>query len=446
MSIIFQRAHLLNPAENLDGEGSIKLSDSGVIEEIATGPADIAPHTGDRTIDMNGMLIVPGLFDMHCHFREPGQEYKETLETGSRAAVAGGFTGVALMPNTKPVTDNPQTVAYIREQARQLPVDMEVIAAMTVGSGGETLAPFGRLSKCGVRAVSDDGTAIQNSNIMRLAFEYASNFDMLFIQHCEDISLTRGGIMNEGRYSAMLGLKGIPDVAEAITLGRDMMLLDYLGRHKFGPDLPAPRYHVAHISTKGALDQVRQARAQGIRVTCEVTPHHFTLTEEDLFKADQKGNFIMKPPLCSRENHEALIEAIIDGTIDAIATDHAPHALHEKECPPDQAAFGITGLETALGLTISELVETGRISMARAIELLSINPRSIMGLESIRFETGNAANFTFIDPRESWTYSADRIRSKASNSPFIGRTMTGRAIGICHKGQLHGLEEQPDTH
>lgn len=437
MSTIFHQARIINPAQNIDTTGSIRVSQQGVIEEIATGPADMSPGPDDTIVDLDGSLLVPGLFDMHCHFREPGQEYKETLETGARAAVAGGFTGVALMPNTKPVTDNPQTVAYIRQAAMNLPVDIEIIASMTAGSGGETLSPFGRLSDFGIRAVSDDGTAIQNSQIMRLAFEYASNFGMLFIQHCEDTSLTAGGIMNEGRYSAMLGLKGIPDVAEAITLGRDLLLLEYLSEHKFGDDLPAPHYHVAHISTKSALDLVRKAKEKGMKVTCEITPHHFTLDEEDLFNAPRKGNYIMKPPLCSHENKEALISGIIDGTIDVIATDHAPHAQHEKDCPPDQTAFGITGLETAVGLTFSELVHPGRITMQRAVEMLSVHPRRIMGLGPVLFEKGRKANFTLIDPQQEWTYCEEQIRSKAKNSPFIGRSMKGRATGIYHNGVLH---------
>ncbi|RDD30409.1 dihydroorotase [Prosthecochloris sp. ZM] len=440
MSIIFHQARIINPAQNLDTTGSIRISDSGRIETIVTGNDPLPPQDTDRVIDMNGKLLVPGLFDMHCHFREPGQEYKETLETGSRAAVAGGFTGVALMPNTKPVIDNPQGVAYIRQTAMELPIDIEVISAMTKESRGETLAPFGKLFASGVKAVSDDGTAIQNSQIMRLAFEYAANFNLLFIQHCEDTSLTSGGVMNEGEYSAMMGLKGIPDVAEAITLSRDLLLIDYLRKHKLSPPLTAPRYHVAHISTRSALDLVRKARKEGMAITCEVTPHHFTLTEEALFKAEHKGNFIMKPPLCSLDNHAAILEAIVDGTIDAIATDHAPHAEHEKQCPPDQASFGIIGLETAVGLTFSELVHTGRISVNRAIEMLSVNPRRIMDIEPVLFEPQRAANFTLIDPDATWTWKSEHIKSKAKNSPFIGRTMKGKAIGICHKGKLLGLD------
>ncbi|MEE9905067.1 MAG: dihydroorotase [Chlorobium sp.] len=434
MSIIFQNARLLDPAINLDTNGSIRISDDGRIETIAKEADRIVSTGNEQVVDLDGKLLVPGLFDMHCHFREPGQEYKETLASGAAAAAAGGFTGVALMPNTRPVIDSPLGVAYIRYHAADLPVDLEVIGAMTTESRGETLAPFGKFRSYGVTAVSDDGTAIQNSQIMRLAFEYASNFGLLIIQHCEDRMLSQGGIMNEGRFSTMLGLKGIPDAAEAITLARDLQLMLYLRDHKLHDPLNPPRYHVAHISTKAAIDLVRQAKAEGLQVTCEVTPHHFTLTDEDLFKAEAKGNYIMKPPLCSAGNLRALLDAIADGTIDAIATDHAPHAAHEKECPPDQASFGITGLETAIGLAITQLVDKGIITLQRAVEMLSINPRAIMNLPPVRLQEGVAANLTIIDPDIEWTLTREGMRSKSLNTPFIGSRLKGKAVGIFHKG------------
>ncbi len=436
MSIIFQHARLLNPLENLDREGTLRVADDGTIEAVAFGNEPLASSPQDRVVDLSGKILAPGLFDMHCHFREPGQEYKETLESGAAAAAAGGFTGVALMPNTKPAIDSPLGVAYIRHHSALLPVDLEVIGAMTAESRGEHLAPFGKFRSYGVTAVSDDGTAIQSSQIMRLAFEYASNFDLLIIQHCEDKSLTQGAVMNEGLFSAQLGLKGIPEVAEAIMLARDLLLMRYLEEHKLHDPLRRPRYHVAHISTKESLNLVRKAKKEGLQVTCEVTPHHFTLCDEDLFLAPSKGNYLMKPPLVSKENRDALIEGIADGTIDAIATDHAPHASHEKECPPDHASFGIIGLETAVGLTLTELVEKKVITMGRAIELLSVNPRAIMNLRPIRFTAGEQANFTLIDPNAEWTLRAESIRSKSSNTPFLNRSLTGRATGIFHKGKF----------
>jgi len=436
MSTLFLNARLLNPAENLDTVGSMKIGDDGLIETVTTGGESIPAQEGDRVIDLGGKVLAPGLFDMHCHFREPGQEYKETLETGSAAAVAGGFTGVALMPNTKPVIDSPLGVAYIRHHSAGLPIDLEVIGAMTAESRGEALAPYGKYASYGVKAVSDDGTAIQNTQIMRLSIEYAANFDLLLIQHAEDKHLTAGGVMNDGAVSAMLGLKGIPEVAEPIMIARDLQLIAWLKKHKLNGAIAEPRYHVAHISTAASVELVRKAKAAGLKVTCEVTPHHFTLTEHDLGDAVEKGNFIMKPPLASVENRAALVEGLRDGTIDAIATDHAPHARHEKECPPDQAAFGIIGLETSLGLTITELVEKGVITLARAIELLSTNPRRLMGLETILFQAGRKANLTIIDPAREWTVSDADFGSKSRNTPFMGLTLKGKALGIYHNGKL----------
>jgi dihydroorotase len=437
MSIIFQNARLVNPAENLDGNGSMKVSSEGLIELVETGDTPLPCGPDDKVIDLRGKVLAPGLFDMHCHFREPGQEYKETLATGAAAARAGGFTGVALMPNTRPVIDSPLGVAYIRLHGQDLPVDLEVIGAMTVESRGEALAPYGKYRAYGVRAVSDDGTAVQNTQIMRLAIEYAANFDLLVIQHAEDKHLSSGGIMNESSYSVIMGLKGIPEVAESIMVSRDISLVSYLRNHKLKGKMPAPRYHVAHISTRDSLDLVRRAKADGLQVTCEVTPHHFTLTDEDLHLAAEKGNFIMKPPLCSKENREALLEGLADGTIDAIATDHAPHAKHEKACPPDQAAFGIVGLETSIGLTVTELVNKGIITLSRAIALLSTNPRRILGLDPLLFVPGRQANLTIIDPDISWTVTETALKSKSKNTPFMNRTLKGKAAGTFHKGRLH---------
>lgn len=434
MSIVFQQAHIISPPDGLDTKGSIRVSDNGIIETLSIGDTPIEPRRGEKVVAMEGKLLSPGLFDMHCHFREPGQEYKETLESGAAAAAAGGFTGVALMPNTTPVIDSPQGVTFIRYHAASLPVDLEVIAAMTEGSRGEKLTAFGSLKTYGVTAVSDDGTAIQASQSMRLAFEYASNFDMLIIQHCEDRSLTTGGVMNEGMWSSKLGLKGIPDISEAMMLARDLMLLRWLEEHKLHAPLSRPRYHAAHLSTAASLQLIREAKREGLQVSCEVTPHHFTLTDKDLYQAEKKGNFIMKPPLTSPKNRDAVLEALADGTADAIATDHAPHALHEKECPPGEASFGIIGLETSLGLTMTELVMKGVITMQRAVELLSVNPRKILQLPPIRIREGEKANLTLIDPEAVWRVDAGHIRSKSSNTPFIGRQLTGRPLGIYHKG------------
>ncbi|TCD48329.1 dihydroorotase [Chlorobium sp. N1] len=436
MSTVFQQPHILSPEDGIDTVGSVRVTDGGLIETLALGNGRLEPREGEHVVEMEGKLLTPGLFDMHCHFREPGQEYKETLETGSAAAAAGGFTGVALMPNTTPVIDSPLGVTFIRHHAERLPVDLEVIAAMTEGSRGEKLSAFGSLKSYGVRALSDDGTAIQASQTMRLAFEYASNFGMLIIQHCEDRSLTSGGVMNEGIWSAKLGLKGIPDVSESMMLARDLLLLRWLEEHKLHDPLQRPRYHAAHISTAASLQLIREAKRDGLQVTCEVTPHHFTLTDEDLFNAEKKGNFIMKPPLTSKKNRDAVLEALRDGTADAIATDHAPHAHHEKECPPGEASFGIIGLETSLALTMSELVDKKIVTMQRAVELLSVNPRKIMQLSAISIAEGEKANFTLIDPEARWKVEEKHLRSKSANTPFLGRELKGRPLGIFHRGRL----------
>lgn len=436
MSHLFLQARIINPEQQLDTTGSIRVGADGRIETLVFGSIP-EPLPGERVIDMSGKVIAPGFFDMHCHFREPGQEYKETLASGAAAAAAGGYTGVALMPNTRPAMDSPLGITYLLHHGARLPVDLAIIGAMTLGSKGEQLAPFGTYVEYGLTAISDDGGAIQSSQNMRLAFEYAASYDLLLIQHCEDRSLTLGGIMNEGEYATRLGLKGIPDISESLMLSRDLQLLRFLETHKLHAPLNRPRYHVAHISTKESVELVRQAKQEGLLVSCEVTPHHFTLCDADLFEAPAKGNYIMKPPLASRESLEAIREAIADGTIDAIATDHAPHAIHEKECPPDQAAFGIIGLETAFGLTMTQLVEPGLITLSKAVELLATAPRTLLRRDPVRFSVGAEANFALLDPEATWLAEPSRFRSKSSNSPFIGTTLKGKVLGTFFHGALH---------
>ncbi|MCS7211609.1 MAG: dihydroorotase [Chloroherpetonaceae bacterium] len=440
MSIIIHKARIINPAESLDKVGTLQVSEDGVLEAMWFGedalslsPSLFASHT---VIDFSDGIVASGLFDMHCHFREPGFEYKETIETGVRSALAGGFTGVAVMPNTEPPIDNAAVVAFIKSRAAKLPIDLEVIGAITVGRKGERIAPFGELAEAGVRALSDDGAPVMNSRVMRLAFEYASQFNLLLIQHCEDTALSHGGVMNESLYASLLGLRGIPSIAESIVLSRDLQLLRYLLAQKSGAMPFVPRYHVAHISTKEAVELVRRAKAEGLPVTAEVTPHHFTLSDKDVFESGYDGNFRMNPPLRSEHDRQAILDAIADGTIDAIATDHAPHACHEKECGISQAAFGIVGLETSVGLTFTELVHTGRISAYRAIELLSTAPRRILGLPPLRFEVGKLLNATLIAPSMEWIVEPSQFSSKSKNSPFAHRILRGKAIGIIHKGKV----------
>ncbi len=439
MSYLFQNARLINPEETLDTIGSIRLSESGIIEAIAFAPESLTPMAGDKVFDFTSKMIASGLFDMHCHFREPGFEYKEDLVTGSRSALAGGFTGVALMPNTELPVDNAQVSTYLRHKATSLPIELEVIGAITLGRKGEKICNYGELWETGVKAISDDGSPVMNSRTMRLAFEYASMFDLLVIQHCEDTCLSAGGVMNEGVYSSLLGLRGVPSISETIVLSRDLHLIRYLLDAKRGAMPHAPRYHVAHISTKAAIDLVRHAKAEGLCVSCEVTPHHFTLTDEDVFHSGYDGNFKMNPPLRSARDRDALLQALADGIIDAIATDHAPHACHEKDCGIAQASFGIVGLETSVGLTFTELVHKNIISPYRAIELLSTIPRRLMKLPPIRFQVGTVANLSFIAPDEEWTVDTSQLQSKSKNSPFYNRHLKGKPIGTACNGKVRLL-------
>lgn len=440
MSYLFQNARLINPEETLDKVGSMRLSESGVIEAIAFAPETLTPMASDKVFDFTGNIIASGLFDMHCHFREPGFEYKEDLRTGARSALAGGFTGVALMPNTEPPIDNAQTATYLYHKAQSLPIEIEVIGAITTERKGEKICNYGELWESGVKAISDDGSPVMNSRAMRLAFEYAAMFDLLVIQHCEDSCLSAGGVMNEGVYSSLLGLRGAPSVSETIVLSRDLNLLRYLLDAKQGALPNPPRYHVAHISAKAAIELARNAKSEGLQVSCEVTPHHFTLTDEDVFHSGYDGNFRMNPPLRSARDRDAILQALADGVIDAIATDHAPHAYHEKECGIAQASFGIVGLETSVGLTFTELVHKNIISPYRAIELLSTIPRRLMKLPPIRFQVGSIANLSFIAPDKEWTVDTARLQSKSKNSPFYDRHLKGKPIGVACKGKVHFVE------
>ncbi len=436
MSYLFQNARLINPEETLDKVGSMRLSESGVIEAIAFAPETLTPMASDKVFDFTGNIIASGLFDMHCHFREPGFEYKEDLQTGSRSALAGGFTGVALMPNTEPPIDNAQVSTYLRHKAASLPIEIEVIGAITAGRKGEKICNYGELWETGVKAISDDGSPVMNSRTMRLAFEYASMFDLLVIQHCEDTCLSAGGVMNEGVYSSLLGLRGVPSISETIVLSRDLNLIRYLLDTKKGAMPHIPRYHVAHISTKEAIELVRQSKAEGLLVSCEVTPHHFTLTDKDVFHSGYDGNFRMNPPLRSERDRDTLLQALSDGIIDAIATDHAPHACHEKDCGIAQASFGIVGLETSVGLAFTELVHKNIISPYRAIELLSTIPRRLMKLPPIRFQVGTLANLSFIAPDDEWLVDTSQLKSKSKNSPFYNKHLKGKPIGVACKGKV----------
>lgn len=419
MNILLKNLRVIDPLTKQDSAGLDIEIVGGKIAQLGEGLS--SQH---ETRDMSGMIAAPGFFDMHVHLREPGQEYKETIESGTRAAAAGGFTGVCCMPNTEPAISDPFIVSYIKEKAAGNLVDVVICGTMTKGRLGEELAPMEALHKAGVRMVSDDGGAVRSSEIMRRVLEYAKMFDLLATQHCEEHSMTRNAPMNEGKMSAKLGVQGWPTVAEDIIISRDILLAEYVGD---------ARYHVAHMSTKGAVRLVREAKSRGVQVSCEVTPHHFLLTDDAI---ETYGTLAkMNPPLRTQEDIDAILEGLADGTIDCISTDHAPHAKHEKETDLSSASFGIIGLETAIPIAITELIQKKRLDWLTLVEKMSVNPRKLLKLPAIAIANGAQANLTFIDPDVDWTFSEKDIFSKSQNTPFIGTRFKGRAIGAINNGQ-----------
>ena len=377
-------------------------------------------------IDAGGCWVVPGLIDMHVHLREPGEEYKEDILSGCRAAAAGGFTGVACMPNTRPVNDNRSVTALILELAAGAPARVYPVAAISKASKGESLAEFGDLREAGAVAVSDDGLPVQDSQLMRRALEYATDFGLAVISHSEEPSLSHGS-MNEGVVSTRLGLQGIPTVAESIMVYREIALAEYTGKP----------VHIAHVSTAMSTELIRSAKKRGVPVTAETTPHYFTLTEEAV--EGYNTNAKMNPPLRSEEDRQAVLQGLADGTFDAIATDHAPHSILEKEVEFDAAANGIIGLETSLPLSLA-LVRDGVIDEKRLIELMSLNPATVLGLEAGTLSEGAPADITIIDPRAEFHYTEDKVVSKSKNSPFLGWKLQGRAVLTMVGGRItHNL-------
>ncbi len=422
MKLLIANGHLIDPAAPENTGMSVLIEDGKVSAWI--GPNDAKPE-GCEVFDASGLLVAPGFIDMHVHLREPGQEHKETIASGCAAAVAGGWTSVCPMPNTNPVNDNAAITRYMIEQAERARLaNVFPIGSITKSSDGSELAEMGEMKAAGAVAVSDDGRPVPNAGIMRRAMQYAKDFDLPVIDHCEDKSLSSGGVMHEGRVSLLLGLKGMPALAEDIDVVRDILLAKETGAH----------IHIAHVSTKGAIEAVRRGKNEGINVTCEVTPHHFTLT--DKFVEGYDTNYKMAPPLRSEEHLEAVIEGIRDGTIDAIATDHAPHHHDEKALEFDRAPFGITGLETAIGLAFNELVHKGVIGLERLVEMCSANPARIFRLEGRgTLKPGSIADITIIDPEMKWTYRNSDSRSRSRNSPFDGWEFTGRTVATIVGGK-----------
>ena len=427
-AILLKNGRIIDPANRVDKKANL-LVEKGVIKAIFTSrqKSPVVLPKKIVTYDLQGKWIVPGLVDMHVHLREPGQEYKETIESGTRAAAAGGFTAVACMPNTIPVNDSQSVTRLILEKAENASARVYPVGAISKGSRGEALAEFGEMKQAGAVAVTDDGRPVTDSQLMRRALEYASNYSLMVISHSEDYSLSRNGAMNEGFASTSLGLRGIPHIAEEIMVYRDLALAEYTG-------CPV---HLAHISTRESLNLIRQAKLKGVPVTAETAPHYFSLTEEAV--SDYDTNAKMNPPLRTGRDREAVIAALSDGTLDAIATDHAPHSILEKDLEFDQAANGIIGLETAVPLALT-LVRKGYITEARLVELLSINPAKILRVNGGSLSIGAAADLTVIDPDRRFTLRENDFLSKSKNSPFIGVALQGRALlTLCNGRTTHNI-------
>src|ERR1700735_1588992 len=420
--LLIKNGRVLDPASKTDATQDVLLSGDR-IEKIG---ADISAPDAE-VFDAQGNIVAPGFIDLHCHLREPGQEMSETIETGTHSAARGGFTAVCCMPNTQPVNDNASITRGIVERALKVGgVRVWPIGAASVGSKGEALAEIAAMKDAGIVAVSDDGKPVATARLMRQVMDYCSTLDLPVIDHCEDPSLFAGGVMREGPRSVRLGLKGIPAQSESICAGRDVELAG----------LTRARLHIAHMSTTGALEYVRYAKKNGLKVTCEVTPHHFTLTDEDV-KYDT--NYKMNPPLASREDRDALIAGLVDGTVDAIATDHAPHHPASKDVEFDRAPFGITGFETALALGLTVLVDSKELSLMRLIELFTTGPASVLGLER-KIAAGEPADLTIFSTDSDWTYHVADSPSKSRNTPFDGRAFSGVAAATIVAGRIIGKQ------
>ena len=411
-SVLLANARIIDPANGIDQTGDI-LIENGLI--VAVGPGLTVEQSQVERIDLQGKWVVPGLIDMHVHLREPGDEYKETVVSGTKAAAAGGFTAVAAMPNTRPVNDNQAVTMLIRSKAAEGYARVYPVGAISHGSSGDNLAEFGEMQAAGVVAVSDDGLPVLDGQLMRRALEYSGNFNLLVISHSEEMSLSRHGVMNEGSLSTRMGLIGIPGAAEEIMVYRDLALARYTGRP----------VHIAHVSTRESVSLIRRAKEQGCQVTAETAPHYFTLTEEAIGSYDARAK--MNPPLRTADDVAAIKEGLQDGALDAIATDHAPHSELEKDVEFDLAANGIIGLETALPLALA-LVRDELLTPTRLVELLSVNPARILGVDGGSLAVGATADVTVIDPERSFTYDLEQVVSKSRNSPFLNWELTGKAV------------------
>src|ERR1700726_1005500 len=418
--LLIKNGRVLDPVRKTDAALDVLL-DGEKIVEIAQ-PGKISSN-GFEVFDASGLVVAPGFIDLHAHLREPGQESSETIETGTRAAARGGFTAVCCMPNTKPVNDSASVTGFILERAKtSASVRVWPIGAASVGSKGEAIAEIAAMKQAGIVAVSDDGKPIATAKLARQVMDYCRSLDIPVIEHAEDVSLAAGAVMREGVTSTRLGLAGMPAAAESVCVARDVQLVELTGA----------RLHIAHLSARGSLEEVRAAKQRGLRVTCEVTPHHFTLIDEDV---QYDSRYKMNPPLAAREDREALLAGLADGTVDAIATDHAPHEPALKDVEFDRAPFGITGFETALALALEQLVHTGRIPLLRVVELFTSGPARVLGLERT-IAPGQPADLTIFSLDRPWTYHAAQSASKSRNSPFDGRAFKGGPVATMVSGRI----------
>lgn len=421
MKILLKDLTVIDPSVKMNEKTDILIED-GVISKL--GSLKASDHKDAKVIELDGKICSPGWYDMHVHLREPGREDEETVITGSNAAAAGGFTGVACMPNTSPDIDSAEVVNLIKEKAKNHLVDVHPVGAATLKRQGEELAPIAEMVEAGIVAVSDDGVAVKNSSILRSVLEYVQMYDIPVLEHCEDPALD-DGVMNESEMSTKLGLPSIPTIAEDLIVMRDILVAEYIGGH----------VHISHISSASSVEMVRQAKKKGLKITAEATPHHFSLTDEAIKAYDT--NYKMNPPLRSQKDVNAIIEGLKDGTIDCIASDHAPHSIEEKEMEFIYAPNGIVGLETQLGLALTELYQKKQLTIEQLVEKFAINPRKILRLEIPTIEKGKKANLTIFDPDQVWTVDASKFKSKSKNSPFDKRLLTGKAVGVINKNQMY---------
>lgn len=418
MALLLKNAHVIDPQNDIDEVTDVLVRD-GLVVAVGT---DIELPEKLLVKDCTGKYLIPGMVDVHVHFRDPGQEYKEDILTGMRAAAHGGFTGVVPMANTKPVIDTGAMIDYLLEKCAWEPGRTRIypLGACTKGLAGAELAEMGDMVAAGAVAFSDDGHGIQDGGMMRQVLDYAKMFDAPVLSHCQMEDIVGAGVVNEGVVSTRLGLTGWPAAGEETQIARDIELARLTGCH----------VHIQHLTTARAVDMVARAKAEGVPVTCEVTPHHLFLNEDDIKADSYSTNLKMNPPLRTREDNIALQEALIDGRIDMVATDHAPHAAHEKALEFNHAPFGTTGLETALGLLLTHLVLPGRMSWQRLVEVTSIAPRDLIGVEQVELVEGSTADYTIVDPDVAWTVEEGDFYSRSKNSAFLGQRLTGRATDV----------------